>query len=129
MRRRYESRAAQAVPEAACVCAQCRNVIPGQAPGTEHRNHCPHCLWSLHVDMRSGDRRSGCRGLMEPIAVWVQKNGEWALVHRCTECSVVRTNRIAGDDSVLLLMSLAVRPLARPPFPLDSLRHGLAAPP
>ena len=43
-------------------------------------------------------------------------------MHRCTKCSVVRTNRIAGDDSSLLLMSLAVRPLARPPFPLDSLR-------
>ena len=122
MGRRYPSRTARTGPEAACVCAHCRNVIPGQAPGTEHRNHCPHCLWSLHLDMRPGDRRSGCRGLMEPIAVWVQKNGEWALVHRCTKCNAVRTNRIAGDDSGLLLMSLAVRPLARPPFPLDSLR-------
>jgi hypothetical protein len=32
----------------------------------------------------------------------------------------MRINRIAGDDSELLLLSLAVRPLAQPPFPLDS---------
>ena len=126
MGRRYRSCAAPAGPESAFVCARCNRAVPGAAPGSEHRNHCPHCLWSLHVDIRPGDRRSGCRGPMEPIAIWVQRNGEWALVHRCTECGVVRTNRIAGDDSELLLMSLAVRPLARPPFPLDWLchRHG-----
>jgi ribosome biogenesis GTPase / thiamine phosphate phosphatase len=30
-------------------------------------------------------------------------------------------NRIAGDDNELLLVSLALRPLARPPFPLHRL--------
>jgi len=58
---------------------------------------------------------------MEPIAVWVRKDGEWAIVHRCRKCGIVRTNRIAGDDNEIVLMSLAVRPLARPPFPLDRL--------
>jgi len=76
------------------------------------------------VDMRPGDRRSGCKGLMEPIAVWVRRNGEWAIVHRCQECGTMRTNRIAGDDSGLALMSLAVRPLARPAFPLEGLGQG-----
>jgi hypothetical protein len=28
-------------------------------------------------------------------------------------------NRIAGDDNPLMLMRLAVQPLARPPFPLE----------
>jgi len=73
------------------------------------------------VDMRTGDRRSGCRGDMEPIALWVRPDGEWAIVHRCTRCRLVRTNRIAGDDSELALLSLAMRPLARPAFPLDRL--------
>ncbi len=58
---------------------------------------------------------------MEPIAVWVRTNGEWAVVHRCTRCNAVRTNRIAGDDNEVALMSIAFRPLARPPFPLDRL--------
>lgn len=60
---------------------------------------------------------------MEPIAVWVRTDGEWALVHRCGTCHAVRVNRIAGDDDELVLLSLAVRPLAQPPFPLDRLRR------
>ena len=72
------------------------------APGTEHRNHCPNCLWSLHVDDDvPGDRAADCGGSMEPIGVSVRDDGEWALVHRCTACSTVHVNRIAGDDNPL----------------------------
>jgi hypothetical protein len=56
---------------------------------------------------------------MEPIAVCVRGDGEWALVHRCVHCRTVHLNRIAGDDNPLMLMRLAVRPLAQPPFPLE----------
>ena len=108
-------------PVVAFQCAHCGRTVSGLAPGTEHRNHCPDCLWSLHVDLRPGDRRCGCRGHMEPISVWIKKNGEWALVHRCRQCGIIRSNRIAGDDNEMLLMSLAVRPLAQPPFPLERL--------
>jgi hypothetical protein len=103
------------------TCVGCGRWSPGLAPGTRHRNHCPACLWSRHVDISPGDRRSGCLGAMEPVAVSVRRNGEWALVHRCVECGKVSMNRIAGDDGELALMSLAVRPLAAPPFPLDRL--------
>jgi hypothetical protein len=34
-------------------------------------------------------------------------------------CATVHVNRIAGDDNPLMLMRLAVRPLAQPPFPLE----------
>lgn len=106
-------------------CERCGEVVSGTAPGTEHRNHCPRCLWSLHVDLRIEDRRSGCGGMMEPISVWVKHDGEWSLVHRCRKCGLIRANRIAGDDNDLLLISLAVRPLAQPPFPLDRLPSAL----
>ena len=89
------------------------------APGTQHRNHCPSCLWSRHLDNAPGDRAADCAGSMEPIAVCVRENGEWALIHRCGGCSTMRVNRIAGDDNPLMLMRLAVRPLAQPPFPLE----------
>ncbi len=56
---------------------------------------------------------------MEPLAVSVHDDGEWALVHRCTSCDAIALNRIAGDDNALVLMRLAVRPLARPAFPLE----------
>jgi hypothetical protein len=89
------------------------------APGTAHRNHCPCCLWSLHVDDAPGDRAAGCGAAMEPVAVGSRRDGEWTLVHRCRGCRTVHLNRIAGDDNPLVLMQLAVRPLARPPFPLE----------
>ncbi len=58
---------------------------------------------------------------MAPIGIEVRADGEWAIIHRCTRCRAIRTNRIAGDDQELALLQLALRPLANPPFPLDHL--------
>jgi ribosome biogenesis GTPase len=58
---------------------------------------------------------------MDPVAVWVRSDGEWALIHRCRECGALSSNRIASDDNEMLLLSLAVRPLSSPPFPLERL--------
>ena len=55
---------------------------------------------------------------MEPIAVWVRRDGEWAIVHRCDQCAKIGTNRVAGDDSAWALMALAAQALANPPFPI-----------
>ena len=105
----------------AFLCDHCNRMVTPDPGGTDHRNHCPRCLWSVHADLRPGDRRCGCKGPMEPIAVWIRQGGEWAIIHRCRRCGALRSNRIAGDDNELALMSLAVRPLAAPPFPLDRL--------
>ena len=101
------------------VCRHCRRGVNAESYGTRHRNHCPHCLWSLHLDNSPGDRSSACDGEMEPIGIWVRPDGEWAVIHRCRSCGTLRTNRVAGDDSPWAMMSLAARPLAQPPFPLD----------
>lgn len=113
----------QPVPnaETGFACVHCRTPVPQAALGTRQRNHCPQCLWSQHLDVQPGDRAAGCGGPMEPIAIWARAGGEWALVHRCTQCGAVRTNRVAGDDNEAVLMSLAVRALAAPPFPLERL--------
>lgn len=88
-------------------CRHCRLDVPLDAPGTRHRNHCPSCLWSRHLDDRvPGDRAAGCGASMEPIAVCVRAGGEWALVHHCRGCDAIRLNRIAGDDNPLVLMQL-----------------------
>lgn len=92
------------------TCKVCgRMVTPGGA-GTEHRNHCPNCLSSVHVDEKPGDRASDCHGVMEPIAVWVRKSGEWAIIHRCKVCGKFSSNRIAADDNPMKLMAIALRP-------------------
>ena len=105
------------------TCKVCgRQVIPDGA-GTDHRNHCPNCLSSLHVDEEPGDRASDCGGIMEPVSVWVRKNGEWAIVHRCRRCGVFSSNRIAADDNPMKLMSIAMKPLTAPPFPLERIQE------
>ncbi|WP_218971943.1 ribosome small subunit-dependent GTPase A [Raoultibacter phocaeensis] len=100
------------------ACAVCGAVVVPEHAGSSHRNHCPQCLSSVHVDNKPGDRASLCKGVMEPIGVWVRKNGEWALIHRCSSCGKIVSNRIAADDNSVLLMSIATKPLANPPFPL-----------
>ncbi len=91
------------------------------AMGTSHRNHCPNCLWSRHLDDTPGDRAADCGARMEPLAISVRGDGEWVIVHRCTGCGVLHANRTAGDDNALPLTRLAVRPLAQPPFPFERL--------
>jgi hypothetical protein len=101
-------------------CGHCRLDVSMRAPGTVHRNHCPNCLWSRHLDDDApGDRAAECGSLMEPIAVSVRGDGEWVLVHRCAGCDALSLNRTAGDDNPLMLLRLAVRPLAQPPFPIE----------
>ena len=56
---------------------------------------------------------------MDAVAVWVRNNGEWAVIHRCRRCGALSSNRIAADDSPLKLMSIAAKPLAQPPFPIE----------
>lgn len=88
--------------------------------GTAHRNHCPYCLWSKHVDeFQEGDRKSFCQAGMEPIGLTFKKEkpdkyhpeekGELMLVHRCIGCVKLSLNRIAADDDpeeVLKLLKL-----------------------
>lgn len=106
----------------AFTCRVCGQLVNPEGAGSHHRNHCPSCLSSVHLDDGPGDRSAGCGGIMEPVAVWVRKNGEWAVIHRCKVCGVLHSNRVAADDNPALLMSLAVRPLAEPPFPLSRLK-------
>lgn len=103
------------------TCQVCGSPVAPEGAGSGHRNHCPHCLSSIHVDNTPGDRASLCKGIMDPIGVWVRKNGEWAIIHRCRSCGELHSNRVAADDNPALLMSIAVKPLAAPPFPLHTL--------
>lgn len=124
MSRRREQRHRSRQGSDSFRCANCSLDVPLSAPGTRHRNHCPNCLFSRHVDDRvPGDRASECGARMEPIAVTVRGDGEWVLIHRCTGCDTLVANRSAGDDNPLLLMRTATRPLATPPFPLERLAH------
>ena len=105
------------------VCKLCGRTVVSGGAGSNHRNHCPYCLSSQHLDIEPGDREAKCGGIMEPIAVWVRKNGEWAIIHRCKICGALSSNRIAADDNPMKLMSLAMKPVSSPPFPLERIER------
>jgi len=92
------------------ICEHCRKkVFSSVSIGTKHRNHCPFCLYSKHVDLKkSGDRKSKCQGLMKPIGLTLKKEGkdrygknkegEIMIIHQCLKCQKISLNRIARDD-------------------------------
>ncbi len=105
------------------TCKVCGRVMVSAGAGTDHRNHCANCLSSLHVDDEPGDRAAGCGGIMDAIAVWARKGGEWAIIHRCRRCGKLSSNRVAADDNPMKLMSIAMKPLAEPPFPIERIEE------
>lgn len=78
------------------MCVHCgAGVVP--VTNGSVRNHCPFCLWSLHVDdSKPGDRRSSCRSPMKPIDLLKNKKG-WQVLHRCTTCHKQQANIVATD--------------------------------
>ena len=104
-------------------CKVCGRLMTPENAGTGHRNHCANCLSSMHVDEEPGDRSSDCGSVMDPVAVWTRKDGEWAIIHRCRRCGKLSSNRVAADDNPMKLMSIAMRPLASPPFPLERIEE------
>lgn len=98
-------------------CRSCGLFVGPTISGGKHRNHCPYCLYSRHVDGDSpGDRASDCRGLMAPIGAFTRPKGEHVIVHRCLTCGFERHCRVAADDDfqrVLALPEVAPRGTAR----------------
>lgn len=102
-------------------CLGCGQAVEDGGPiGTRHRNHCPRCLASCHVDRSvSGDRAATCQALMTAVGLtfkqegndkWGKpKPGEVMLIHECSGCGHLSINRIAGDDAEEALLVLLER--------------------
>ena len=86
------------------TCSNCHRPVVGDG----YTNHCPHCLWSQHVDNKPGDREHGCRGQMEPIGV-IQKHGNYRLKHRCLRCGVEKFVNSSPNDSFEMLLKVAAQ--------------------
>ena len=80
------------------VCSHCGKKV--EPLGYTSRNHCPFCLWSLHVDVNPGDRAAGCGGEMEPVRVEPDARRGYVIVHRCTRCGAERRCRAAHEAKV-----------------------------
>lgn len=94
------------------VCAHCGRDV--QPLGYTSRNHCPFCLWSLHLDENPGDRASDCGGPMEPISAEPDPRRGFIITHRCTRCGAIRRNKAAAEaktqpDDMRLLIRLTAK--------------------
>ncbi|QQG41278.1 MAG: RNHCP domain-containing protein [Candidatus Woesebacteria bacterium] len=103
--------------EASFRCSNCRVILSADPLGSKHRNHCPLCLWSKHVDLSTpGDRKSDCCARMQPVAIAFKDyrinpftnkgSGELMVIHQCLNCGKISPNRIAGDDNEYQIMSI-----------------------
>jgi rubrerythrin len=84
------------------VCGQCGAAVVGDG----YTNHCPHCLWSRHVDVAPGDRLATCGGMMRPTGVEATAKG-YVLTHVCTVCGHTMRCRAGKQDDTAAIMALA----------------------
>ena len=45
------------------------------------------------------------------------------VIHRCKRCGALSSNRVAADDNPMKLMSIAMRPISQPPFPVERIEE------
>lgn len=82
--------------------------------GVSSRDHCPFCLWSLHVDKNPGDRANDCGGQMEPVGAATDPRKGYIILYRCTKCGESHRNKAAygvkiQPDDLKLLISLTAK--------------------
>jgi len=87
------------------VCEVCGIEING----TGYTDHCPKCLYSKHVDVFPGDRKSNCGGLMEPVGL-TKRKGKGQILYRCQKCGQQKFNKIAPEDSQEKITELSCQP-------------------
>lgn len=90
------------------TCAVCgHEVLPLKYSS---RDHCPHCLSSIHIDILPGDRANPCRGILKPIQTLPDSKKGFIIVYKCEKCGETVRCRAAlqGDtpDDMNLLIKL-----------------------
>ncbi|MCL2519068.1 MAG: RNHCP domain-containing protein [Oscillospiraceae bacterium] len=94
------------------ICKHCGLKV--EPLGYTSRNHCPACLWSVHLDEMPGDRKSLCMGEMEPIGAETDAKKGYIIIHRCTKCGCIRRNKTAHEaivqpDDIKKIIELTVK--------------------
>lgn len=84
------------------TCEHCAKEVVGNG----YTNHCPHCLYSKHVDINPGDREALCGGLMKPTQIET-KGKDWVILHVCEKCGFQRKNKVVDNDDREAIIQLA----------------------
>lgn len=90
----------------AFICEHCGQEV--NPLGYTARDHCPHCLYSKHVDIMPGDRENTCKGLLKPVGIEKFKD-TYKILYQCTKCNQQHKNIVASDDDMDLIIKLSVQ--------------------
>lgn len=97
------------------ICPVC-HWTPAPYEPIHNWEHCPNCLSSIH---EYDDDEMECGGTYEPIGIWVVNDSEWEIIQRCSWCGHMKATPLHSDDNPLTIFSIASKPLANPPFPIE----------
>lgn len=86
------------------VCLNCQREV--KASGYTARDHCPHCLYSVHLDNNPGDREANCGGLLKAIDIEKSKKDTWKIIYQCQSCGTIKKNQSLKDDNFDKLLEL-----------------------
>lgn len=86
------------------ICENCQQKV--EKLNYTARDHCPHCLYSKHVDINPGDRQNSCCGLLKPISIEKFKN-TYKIIYKCQKCNQLHKNIMANDDDYNQIIELS----------------------
>ena len=89
------------------ICENCGKKVPKLEYSC--RNHCPHCLYSKHVDINPGDRAEECHGMLEPIGLEIDSKKGYVIISKCQKCGKIRKNKAAKDDDMDMIIQLSAK--------------------
>lgn len=80
------------------ICLHCGKRV--EPLGYTSRDHCPFCLWSIHIDVNPGDRANDCMGALVPIKAETHSKKGFVIVYRCDKCGEIHRNKAAHEAKI-----------------------------
>ena len=87
------------------ICLNCGREV--SKLGYTSRDHCPYCLYSIHVDIVPGDRKNDCLGKLKPISIEENSKKGYVIVYKCEKCGEIKKNKSATDDDFDEMLKVA----------------------
>lgn len=88
------------------ICENCNQKV--DKLNYSARDHCPHCLYSKHVDKNPGDRLNSCQGLLKPIDIEKFKD-TYKIIYCCEKCGEIHKNILASDDDMNIVIQISCK--------------------
>ncbi|MGN0961388.1 MAG: RNHCP domain-containing protein [Christensenellales bacterium] len=88
------------------VCRHCGKEV--KPLGYTSRDHCPYCLYSIHIDNIPGDRANTCLGNLVPIGIDLSSKKGYIIVYKCDKCGIIKRNKSANDDDFEKILEVSI---------------------